>query len=70
MARKALLVIAVVVAIIVVSGMQGADAARPSRESAGGSYPARSNTYEEVSASVATWMARLGHGPSDRGDGH
>ncbi|CAL9114314.1 unnamed protein product [Musa textilis] len=60
----------VVVAIYVVTGVQGADAAMPARESAGGSYPACWSTYEEARASVATWMARLHHGPSERGPGH
>ncbi|CAL9174009.1 unnamed protein product, partial [Musa hybrid cultivar] len=59
MARAVLLVIAaVVVAVVVVSGMRGADAARPARESAGGSYPACWNMYEEAKANVAAWMAR------------
>lgn len=71
MSRAALLVIAaVVVAVVVVSGMRGADAARPARESAGGSYPACWNAYEEARANVATWLARLDHGPSDGGAGH
>ncbi|URD75356.1 hypothetical protein MUK42_09587 [Musa troglodytarum] len=71
MARSVLLVIAVVVvAVVVVLGMRGADAARPARESPGGSWPACWNTYEEARANVAAWMARLGHGPSDGGAGH
>ncbi|CAL9048631.1 unnamed protein product, partial [Musa banksii] len=60
MARAVLLVIAAVVVavVVVVSGMRGADAARPARESAGGSYPVCWNTYEEAKANVAAWMSR------------
>ncbi|CAL9185342.1 unnamed protein product, partial [Musa hybrid cultivar] len=66
MAGTVLLVITIFVdAIIIVLGVRGADAPRPVRESAGGSYPACWRTYEEARASVASWMARMHHGPQD-----
>ncbi|CAL9048630.1 unnamed protein product, partial [Musa banksii] len=62
MAGAVLLVITIIVdGIIIVLGVRGADAPRPVRESAGGSYPACWRTYEEARASVASWMARMHH---------
>ncbi|RZR99748.1 hypothetical protein BHM03_00029362 [Ensete ventricosum] len=65
---RALLLIVIVSVVIVLSSMEGVDAARPAPADCAGA--AKMSTEEEGGSTIATWLGRLSHGPSPKGPGN